>query len=95
MGLPEQELTSRQIIVMKPLLERYQLAKAKVIGAQKLLNMELEAIGEYSSQVAEKIGIDASKDYIFDVENCKFVDRVEAQAVEAAKAQALTDKSNG
>lgn len=95
MGLPEKELTSRQNVVMKPLLERYQMARAKVNAAQKLLNMELQAIGEYSSQIAELTGLDMAKDYIFDVDNCKFVDRVEAAAAEAVKAQTLLDKSNG
>lgn len=75
MALPEKLLLTGQSIVMGPLLSNLQVAEARLKSAQDNYNDAIAVLEEYARQAAEKLGIDITKDYSFDLATKKFVDR--------------------
>ena len=75
MALQDIQLTAGQRKVMDKLLLGLGTAKQRLEASQKAYNEEFEVVGEYGLQAAKDLGIDATKDYIFDIAQMKFIDR--------------------
>ena len=88
MALPEIDLTAKQHVVLKPLLANLATAGARLKDAQRQYLAALEPIKEYATQAAEKLGVDVSKDYDFDLNSRKFLDKTVIAEAEAEKLAA-------
>jgi hypothetical protein len=75
MALQDIQLTAGQRKVMDKLLLGLGTAKQRLEASQKAYNEEFEVVGEYGLQSAKELGIDATKDYVFDISQMKFIDR--------------------
>jgi BarA-like signal transduction histidine kinase len=75
MPLPEKTLTANQGVVMDPLVANFAMAKQRLETAQGMYNKAVLALEEYAKQSAEKLSIDIVKDYSFDINSQKFLDR--------------------
>ncbi len=77
------DLLESQVPVMSALKVGFDQARAKLQQAQKEYQKQMSIIGNYAGECAEKLKIDLKKDYLFDPDHMKFVDRQKPESPEA------------
>lgn len=75
MALPRKDLTEVQSAVVKSLVANFEITAAKLAEPQRLHDIAIQGLEEYSKQIAETLGIDIVNDYIFDISSQAFIDR--------------------